>query len=243
MTDPFRHHPELRSLVKPCVESFFRTITTEKIKAQVAASGQELTIEFHDNETREGLRAEALKGHKGDLYVFGYGSLMWDPALEFTEVRRACAPEHERRFILVDDKGGRGSSEAPGVMAALDLGQGCDGLVFRIAADCVDRETEILFRREMIAPGYLARFIPVVVDGVQTVALSFLADHKQPHMQPDIDRDEQIRFAATGKGILGSSLEYLQSTVTQLENLGIKDEDASALLSAALDFRQEEEAA
>ncbi|MDA9175623.1 gamma-glutamylcyclotransferase [Alphaproteobacteria bacterium] len=202
-----------------------------------------MTIEFHDNETREGLRAEALKGHKGDLYVFGYGSLMWDPALEFTEVRRACAPEHERRFILVDDKGGRGSSEAPGVMAALDLGQGCDGLVFRIAADCVDRETEILFRREMIAPGYLARFIPVVVDGVQTVALSFLADHEQPHMQPDIDRDEQIRFAATGKGILGSSLEYLQSTVTQLENLGIKDEDASALLSAAMDFRQEEEAA
>ena len=239
MTDPFRHHPELRSLVKSSGESFFRTITTEKIKAQIAASGQALTIEFHDDDTREGLRAEALEGHEGELYVFAYGSLMWDPALEFTEVRRAFAPEHERRFILVDDKGGRGNSQAPGVMAALDVGQGCDGLVFKIAADCVDQETTILFRREMIAPGYLARFIPVEIDGEKTVALSFLADHEQPHMQPDIGRDEQIRFAATGVGILGSSLEYLQSTVTQLGNLEIEDADASDLLASALAFREE----
>ena len=123
MTDPFRHHPELRSLVKPSGESFFRTITTEKIKAQIADSGQALTIEFHDDDTREGLRAEALEGHEGELYVFAYGSLMWDPALEFTEVRRAFAPEHERRFILVDDKGGRGNKAEKRSLAVLSMGK------------------------------------------------------------------------------------------------------------------------
>lgn len=236
MTDPFHHHPELRSLVKPSDQSWFRTITTEQVKAQIAASGQELTIDFHSETTREDLRAQAVAGHEGDLYVFAYGSLMWDPALEFAEVRRAYAPKHERRFILVDSRGGRGTREAPGVMAALDEGRGCDGLVFRISADQVDRETEILFRREMIAPGYLARFIPVIVGGEQSRALTFLADHRQDHMRPSISRNDQIRFAATGRGILGSSLEYLQNTVTQLEKLGLSDLDASDLLASALDF-------
>ncbi len=239
MTDPFCHHPELRGLVTPCLQSRFRTITTEKIREQIAASGQALTIDFHPDDVRESLRAQALKAHEGDLCVFAYGSLMWDPALDFADVRRAYAPEHERRFILVDSRGGRGTSDAPGVMAALDAGAGCEGLVFRIEADKVDCETEILFRREMIAPAYHARFIPVVIDGQSTQALTFLADHDQAHMQPDIARADQIRFAATGKGILGSSLEYLQNTVSQLGKLGITDEDASDLLNAALNFGAE----
>lgn len=239
MTDPFLHHPELRDLVKPCQDSFFRTITTDIVRAQIAQSGQPLTINFHDETTREGLRAQALKGHTGDLYIFAYGSLMWDPAIEFTEVRRALAPGHERRFILVDNRGGRGTSDSPGLMAALDEGQGCDGLVFRIAADAVDAETEILFRREMIAPGYLARFVPVVVDGTDAMALTFVADHAQAHMRRDISRNDQIRFAATGSGILGSSLDYLKNTVEQLEKLGITDPDASDLLRAALAYGRE----
>lgn len=234
MTDPFSYHPELLHLVKPYAESFFRTITTEKIKAQILSSGQELTIDFHDDRTRERIRAEALAGHRGDLYVFAYGSLMWDPALDFCEVRRAFAPKHQRRFMLVDNRGGRGTRDAPGVMAALDSGTGCDGLAFKINAEKVDTETEILFRREAIAPGYLARFVPVVIDGETVPALTFLADHAQDYMQPNITRAEQIRFAATGQGILGTSLEYLQNTVEQLGRLGISDDDASDLLRAAL---------
>ncbi len=57
---------------------------------------------FHSDATREALRAEALDVHEGDLLVFAYGSLIWDPALDFAEVRRARAPDHARRFILVD---------------------------------------------------------------------------------------------------------------------------------------------
>ena len=233
MSDPFLYHPELRDLVKPCGESFFRTITTAQIKAQILSSGQELTIDFHDDQTRECIRAEALAQHKGDLHVFAYGSLMWDPALDFCEVRRAFAPRHQRRFMLVDNRGGRGTRDAPGLMAALDHGKGCDGLAFRITAEKVDAETEILFRREAIAPGYLARFIPVVIDGENVSALTFLADHQQAHMQPNITRQQQIRYAATGQGTLGTSLEYLQNTVEQLSRLGISDKDASDLLAAA----------
>ena len=231
MSDPFRHHPGLRDQIKPAAESFFRTFTTERAREIMAEHGLEDTFPYYSDATREALRAEVLDGHEGDLLVFAYGSLLWDPALEFTEVRRARAPEHARRFILVDVFGARGTEEAPGLMAALDEGTGCDGFVFRIPAETVDRETEIPFRREIIGPGYHARMVPVVIDGEDTRALTFVADHDDPLMQGDITRDEQVRYAATGAGFLGTSYDYLASTVAHLAEMGIVDADASALLA------------
>ena len=74
--DPFHFHPELRQLIKPFNESFYRSITTEKIRAQIENSGHELQIDFYKDDVRERLRSEALSQHTGDLYVFGYASLM-----------------------------------------------------------------------------------------------------------------------------------------------------------------------
>ena len=237
MSDPFRHHPGLRGRIKPHAQSYFRTITTEGVRATLAERGLAESFPFYPDEVREGLRRDALAGHAGDLWVFAYGSLIWDPALDFAEVRRAHAPGHARRFILVDRLGGRGTPDAPGLMAALDEGAGCDGLVFRIAAEKVDAETEILFRREMIGPGYHARFIPVVIDGQKARALSFLADHDDPLMEADIPRATQVRYAATGSGFLGTSFDYLASTVSHLAEVGIVDADASDLLAAVIAHR------
>jgi cation transport protein ChaC len=108
---------------------------------------------IHDDATREALRRKTLEDHEGDLWVFAYGSLIWDPALEFAEVRRAFAPKHRRRFILEDIYGGRGTPNEPGLMAALDDGDGCNGLCFRIPARHVEAETEILFRARALGPG------------------------------------------------------------------------------------------
>jgi cation transport protein ChaC len=233
MTDPFHHHPNLRHKIKPAEDSFFRTITTDAVRAMLAERGIEDRFPFYSDAERERLRRAALQGHDGDLLVFAYGSLLWDPALHFSEVRRAHAPHNARRFILVDTYGGRGTEDAPGLMAALDAGPGCDGLVFRIPRETVDRETEILFRREMIGPGYHALFVPVRIDGAEADAraLTFIADHDDPLMRPGITRAEQVRFAATGEGFLGTSYEYLRSTVSHLTEMGIEDADASALLS------------
>ena len=237
MSDPFRHHPGLRGRIKPYAQSYFRGITTERVRASLAEQGLADAFPFYPDAVREGLRHAALEGHRGDLWIFAYGSLIWDPALDFAEVRRAHAPRHARRFILVDIYGGRGTPEAPGLMAALDDGAGCDGLAFRIAADKVEAETEILFRREMIGPGYHARFIPALIDGQEVRALSFLADHDDPLMQADIPRAAQVRYAATGAGFLGTSFDYLSSTVAHLAEVGIDDPDASDLLAAVIAHR------
>ena len=125
--DPFEHHPRLRGLITPLKDSFFRDFDPESMAADLRAQGIKFPLLSHDQ--REASRRAALANHGGDLWVFGYGSLMWDPGFDFIEIRRAYAPAHARRFILRDVWGARGTAEQPGIMAALDDGSGCHGLV------------------------------------------------------------------------------------------------------------------
>lgn len=226
----FRHHPELEGAIIDPHNSFFRGLTTQGLIDQHPEL-EAFRNWVHTDEKREAIRREFFEQHEqGDLWIFAYGSLMWDPALDFAEVRRAFASEHERKLILLDDKGARGTKDAPGLMAALDHGKGCEGLVFRIHAKDVDRETKILWQREMIGPAYLPKFVPAQI-GDQTIqALTFLADHSSDIMRATLTRAEQIHFLATGSGFLGSSKAYLENIVAQFAKLGIPDADCVALL-------------
>ena len=228
--DPFSYHPELRDKISDPLKSFFRTFTTEKLAAQLKARG--LPVDWwHSESERETSRAETLAGRwDADLWVFGYGSLMWDPGFRFEEVRRAHVPDYARRFILKDIYGGRGTFEAPGLMAALDKGPGCDGLVFRIARDNIDGETEVLWRREKVGPAYTPVFVEAIAADRRMTALTFAADHAADLIDAGLTRAQQIEFCATGTGFLGSSLEYLRNISGQFAALGIQDEEVSGLL-------------
>lgn len=228
--DPFSFHPELREKITNPLLSFFRTFTRADLAARMQELGLPLNWWYPDSE-REAMRAESLAGHlDSDLWVFAYGSLMWDPAFRFAEVRRAHLPDYARRFILKDIYGGRGTFEAPGLMAALDTGAGCDGLVFRIARENINEETEILWRREQVAPCYIPVFVKAVASDRRLTALTFVADHGAELIDATLTRAEQIHYFATGTGFMGSSLEYLTNINRQFAALGIVDEDASALL-------------
>jgi cation transport protein ChaC len=229
--DPFAHHPELRDRIADPETSPFRTFRAEHLVVQEP----HLRDWVYPEARREAFRAEALAGHAGDLWIFGYGSLMWNPALRFVEVRRAHAAHHARRLNLVEYRGGRGTAEAPGLMATLDAGDGCDGLAFRIAAADVETETDILFQREMLAPGYRARFIPARIGDAEVRALTFLADHAVPDIRPDLTHEEQLRYVAHGAGDLGTSRDYLASIVAHLTLLGIDDAPCTHLLRAVDD--------
>ncbi len=228
--DPFLHHPELRQGIADPLQSFFRTFTIAGLAARMHVMGLPLNWWYSDAE-RDAIRARALAGHlDDDLWVFGYGSLMWDPAIRFTEVRRAHLPGYARRFILKDTHGGRGTSDAPGLMAALDTGTGCDGLSFRIARENIDEETEILWRREQIGPAYVATFVDTVVSGQCVTALTFVADHGADVIDANLTREQQIHYIATGTGFLGTSLEYLSNVANHFATLGIDDEHVTTLL-------------
>jgi cation transport protein ChaC len=227
--DPFAHHPELRDRIACSESSFFRGFNLDDLIKE-RPEMEQFRHWAHTDEERDVIRARVLANHTGDLWIFAYGSLMWDPALRFQEVRRVFAPGYARKLILKDDKGGRGSPEAPGLMGALDSGDGCEGLAYRIAEHEIDTEMEILFRREMIAPGYQPTFIPVHIEGNVMQVLTFVADHASPDMLPEISRTDQVRWIATGVGFLGSSRDYLVNIVEQLTHLGIDDPACTALL-------------
>lgn len=226
LTDPFAHHPELRDRIADPEASYFRTFS---IEADLARDPS-LRDWVYSDSRREAIRAAALAGHSGDLWIFGYGSLMWDPALRFAEVRRAHIAGHARRMILVDSRGGRGTKEAPGLFATLDAGEGCEGLAFRIAAVNVEAETEILFRREMVAPGYLAKFVQARIGDAEARVLTFFADHDVPDVRPDLSQEEQVRYVAHGVGELGTSRDYLANIVDHFAHLGIADDHCSDLM-------------
>ncbi len=192
---------------------------------------------FNDEE-REEDRARVLSLRpEGPLWIFGYGSLMWDPAIRFVEVLRAFAPLHERRMIVRDTLGGRGTEKAPGLMAALDDGKGCHGLIFRLEEEEVDRETQFLFQRERIGPAYLPVFIPVETEFGQKVALTFVADHGTPLIAGDLSRDKMVEYMATGAGWLGTSLDYGRNMVRHLEEMRLDDPSLFALVADAEAYR------
>ncbi len=236
--DPFAHHPELRDRITPPEKSFFHGFTLRRLEEMARAHGMPVGW-WYDDETREAMRSAFLADHvpPGDIWVFGYGSLIWDPAFPFVEVRRAFAHGHARRFILREDNGGRGTPDAPGLMAALDVGGGCHGLAFRVAADAVDAATEALWRREVIAPGYVPAFIPVRIGDAACAALTFLANHDTDVIESDLPHETRVEWLATGAGILGTSRDYLASVAAHMHDMGIPDPALDSLL-AEVDARR-----
>ena len=236
MSDPFAHHPELRDLIAAPEASVFRKQTMDDFRAFLDSVGIDTEFLFSDAE-REANRAATLKGREGkDLWFFGYGSLMWDPGIRFAEVRRAYLPNYSRHYILKDTFGGRGTDEAPGLMAALDHGGGCHGLAFRISGADFDVETNFIWRREFVAPGYHPEFAMVDTEGGSVEVLTFLADHEAELICAEMTWEEQVRYAATGVGAFGTSLEYVANIVEHFEALGIDDPDTKALHRAALEY-------
>ena len=237
MSDPYEHHPELRDLIADPEASMFRKQTMAEFIAFVEEAGLETDWFFSDAE-REASRAAAMEGRReSDLWFFGYGSLMWDPGIRFVEVRRAFLPDYARKFILKDTFGVRGSVDQPGLMAALDRGEGCHGVAFRIAQSELEQETDFIWRREFVAPAYLPVFARAETDQGPVEALTFLADHDTDVICADLSWDEKVRYAATGSGLFGTSFEYLANIVGHFEAMGIDDPATTTFHQAVLDHR------
>lgn len=233
--DPFVHHPELRDEIRDPLTSWARNFIPSDLDERLAAQGAPPDWRYTDAQ-REEMRRKAFAGRAADdLWVFAYGSLMWDPGIRFAEVRRAHLRGHVRRFCLKDVYGARGTLQTPGLLAALVRGEGCDGLVFRILKEHVDEETEVLWRREMPLPGYVAAFFDVETAAGSVHALGFVADYAWDKIIPDIGRAEQIKYISTASGFAGSNLEYLENLADHLTTLGIEDTDLFDLLQ---DVRQ-----
>lgn len=167
----------------------------------------------------------------GDLWVFGYGSLVWHPGFAHVETVLARLPGYRRSFCMRSIHH-RGTVEKPGLVLALDAvpGAHCDGLAFRIAAGLRDETMAYLRERELISSAYLEKRLPVaLVDGRHVEAVTYVVDPDHAQYCGGLGLDEQARIIARAHGDRGPNAEYLFNTAEHLAALGIADEELSGL--------------
>lgn len=227
--EAFIHVPALAGKVIEPERSFFRRPRSwlADLDRLARENGFPENWRLSDAE-REATRAGVLARKGQDLWVFAYGSLMWDPGVHVVEIRKATLAGFHRRFCLKSQIG-RGSAAKPALMAALDNGGDCRGLALRIPAAHVDPETEILWRREMLAGSYVPTFVAVETpQGAIEEAVTFVIN-RQCARYVQLDIEETARLIATGRGVRGTCLEYLENLADRLELLGLHDPAISDL--------------
>lgn len=159
----------------------------------------------------------------GDLWVFGYGSLMWRPGFAFEE-RQTARLAGFHRSLCIYSHVHRGTPERPGLVFGLDRGGSCVGMAFRVAE--AQREETIAYLRERELPTsvYLETTLPVrLQDGRPVRALAYIVDRGHQQYAGRLDVDTAARLVAGGHGQSGPNVDYVRSAFEEIERLGLKD--------------------
>jgi glutathione-specific gamma-glutamylcyclotransferase len=158
------------------------------------------------------------------LWLFVYGSLLWNPAFDHVERRRAVVHGWRRAFCL-SIRNYRATPQAPGLMLALARGGSCLGAVFRLPDDTREGRILTLLRREIAYREDLqaVRWVNARTSEGTVSALAFYCAHSADADYVYLPEDEQARRLATAVGYAGSCAEYLYNTVVHFADLGIRD--------------------
>lgn len=166
-----------------------------------------------------------------DLWVFGYGSLMWRPGFEFVEARPALLKGWHRSFCLYSLHY-RGTPDHPGLVLGLDRGGSCRGVAFRVAAAKAAITVEYLNERELVGYAYLAKTLKVGLDdGSKVPAYCFVADQRHRHYAGDLELEKAASIIMDAQGCAGLNRDYLINTVRRLETDGYLDKSLHTLLT------------
>ncbi|MBY3417077.1 gamma-glutamylcyclotransferase [Rhizobium laguerreae] len=186
-----------------------------------------------DEQRSESVQATLEARPPGDVWVFAYGSLIWNPTFKFEESRVAVIKDWHRSFCL-SVSAGRGTVETPGLVLGLDQGGTCAGVAFRIAEPDLESELAVLWKREMITGAYAPRWLDVFdADGDRFgSAIAFTIDHNSPNYAGNLEREVIITRLASASGFLGTSADYLFQTAEGLRSRGVLDDELDALAIA-----------
>jgi len=158
----------------------------------------------------------------GELWVFGYGSLIWNPIVEVAERRAVRLNGHSRRFCVWAPIG-RGSPDCPGLWLALDEGGRSDGVALRIPEDKWDAETTILWRREMIAGVYRPAWLTLETADGPLPSCVFLSNPAHERYDPAVSHADQVDAIARAEGSMGTCRDYLYDLAEGLTQHGLAD--------------------
>ena len=164
----------------------------------------------------------------GDIWVFGYGSLMWQPNFEYAEKRPARLHGYHRALCVYSFEY-RGTEETPGLVFGLDHGGSCRGIAFRVLEKNAKAVMQYLYEREMITGVYHPCWHPIeLLDETRTPsekasAYIFVADTSHRQYAGKLADNETIKLIQQGHGKAGPCIDYVENTLQHLHELGIND--------------------
>ncbi|WP_149588434.1 gamma-glutamylcyclotransferase [Tabrizicola flagellatus] len=171
------------------------------------------------------------------LWVFGYGSLIWDPGFPVAERRLARLDGWHRSFCMRSIHH-RGTPERPGLVLALDRAEGasCAGLAFRVAPGEEAATLAALRERELVSSAYLEEVLRVETADGALDALTYVIDPDHAQYCGGLPLEEQAGIIARATGGRGANRDYLWSTAAHLADLGIADPDLEWLAARVRDL-------
>jgi cation transport protein ChaC len=211
-------------------------IRNGNVRQMIADLG--ITMRLLSDDELAASRAATLAG--ADLscgvWLFGYGSLIWNPAFHFTDRLTGRVFGHHRRFCLWTHLG-RGCPDRPGLVLGLERGGSCRGVAFHIAADAVEEELAIVWRREMLSGAYVPRWVDVHTALGTVRAITFVINHAHERYARYLPDERVAEVIAQAEGFLGPCADYLINTVDHLAQLGIHDRPLEKLRAHVLGLR------
>ena len=159
----------------------------------------------------------------GELWVFGYGSLMWRPGFDYVERQRALVHGWRRSLCLYSHVY-RGTPARPGLVLGLDRGGACLGIAFRVAAALRQPTIAYLRERELVTSVYVERYVQAhLADGAKLKALTYVADRTHGQYAGRLEREQLLRLVRRSAGLSGPNSDYVLNTQTHLAENGIAD--------------------
>lgn len=170
---------------------------------------------------------------RGDLWVFGYGSLMWSPGFPFRERSVGLLRGYHRALCILSVRY-RGTHRRPGLVMGLCRGGSCWGMAFRIPAARVAHSLARLWQREMRRRVYYARLVPLRISrGRRIRALAFVADPDHAQFTRELDLHSRAQLVAQGVGERGRCTDYIRHTLEHMYALGVSDPHLARVLETA----------
>ncbi|WP_144141527.1 gamma-glutamylcyclotransferase [Paraburkholderia sp. BCC1884] len=161
--------------------------------------------------------------HDDDVWVFAYGSLLWNPVSEF-DCRRIATLHGWHRSFSIRLIAGRGTPEQPGRMLALEQGGSTQGVALRLCGATLEEELRILWIREMVTGAYRPTWASVTLeDGTQISAIAFVAETDHRHYERDAHASAIAPLMAVASGLFGTNREYVFKLQHALADCGLND--------------------
>nr|WP_242444366.1 gamma-glutamylcyclotransferase [Advenella sp. S44] len=175
-----------------------------------------------DEEVEHSMQQNLANTDPDNVWVFGYGSLIWRPEFEFQECRLATLHGYHRALCLWSSVN-RGTPERPGLVFGLDQGGKCEGKVFKLRPDALEQEFRALWKREMVSGAYIPTWTHCATEQGTVRALAFIMDRENHAYAKDLTFEETLQIILNATGQNGPCPEYVIETAHALSDANIQD--------------------